>query len=97
MKDGEKFILLGHSMGGMFAGHYALKHPENVEKLVFMSSVGIGERPDNLRPENIMLTLDGGLARKGASLMFSIMQEESTFTPFDFYRMSGSRLAMNGI
>lgn len=47
-KNGEKYFLLGHSMGGMFAGHYALKYPEEIEKLIFMSSIGINEAPDNL-------------------------------------------------
>ena len=47
---GKKFILLGHSMGGMFAGWYALKFPEKVEKLIFMSSVGIRKTPDWAEP-----------------------------------------------
>ena len=62
-KEGEKYVLLGHSMGGMFAGHYALKHPENIEKLVFMSSIGIGETPDYARHDKILQTIDGCLAK----------------------------------
>ena len=62
-KEGEKYVLLGHSMGGMFAGHYALKYPENIEKLVFMSSIGIGETPDYARHDKILQTIDGCLAK----------------------------------
>mmetsp|Transcript_40746 Transcript_40746/g.53456 ORF Transcript_40746/g.53456 Transcript_40746/m.53456 type:complete len:123 (+) Transcript_40746:205-573(+) len=51
LKD-QKFTLLGHSMGGMFAGWYALKYPEQVERLVFMSSVGITRTPDWANVEN---------------------------------------------
>ena len=97
-KEGEKYVLLGHSMGGMFAGHYALKYPENIEKLVFMSSIGISETPDFMKHENMLQNLDGCLAKYGANFMYSHTQgKEISFTPFDFYRMAGSRLAMNGI
>ena len=27
-QNNEKFYLLGHSLGGMIAGHYALKYPQ---------------------------------------------------------------------
>ena len=40
-RDGKKFHLLGHSLGGMIAGHYALKYEEQIERLILMSPVGI--------------------------------------------------------
>lgn len=38
----KKFNLVGHSLGGCIAIQYALQHPENVIKLVIVSSLGIG-------------------------------------------------------
>lgn len=47
-QNGAKFHLLGHSMGGTIAGHYALAHPEQCETLILMSAVGVGEMPEHL-------------------------------------------------
>ena len=66
VQDGEKFTLLGHSMGGLYSGHYALKYPESIEKLIFMSAVGISPTPDHFVPERIMQTMEGGLASYGS-------------------------------
>jgi cardiolipin-specific phospholipase len=43
----SKFVLAGHSFGGYIAGCYTLRHSEHVEKLLFLSSVGIPEAPKN--------------------------------------------------
>ncbi|CAM4430643.1 alpha/beta fold hydrolase [Flavobacterium terrigena] len=37
----DKWILLGHSFGGIMASYYATKHPERIEKLIFSSSGGL--------------------------------------------------------
>jgi proline iminopeptidase len=36
----EKWIVLGHSFGGMLASYYATKHPENIDRLILSSSGG---------------------------------------------------------
>jgi cardiolipin-specific phospholipase len=41
----EKFILLGHSLGGYLAVSYALKYPGRLNKLILASPVGIPEDP----------------------------------------------------
>lgn len=37
----KKWIILGHSFGGIMASYYATKHPETIDKLIFSSSGGV--------------------------------------------------------
>ncbi|WP_284653094.1 alpha/beta fold hydrolase [Flavobacterium terrisoli] len=37
----EKWVILGHSFGGIMATFYATKHPETIEKIIFSSSGGV--------------------------------------------------------
>lgn len=38
--DEEKPVLLGHSFGSIIAGHYAVKKPKTIEKLVLINPIG---------------------------------------------------------
>lgn len=38
----KDFYLVGHSFGGYNVGHYAVKYPRHIKKIVFLSPIGIG-------------------------------------------------------
>lgn len=40
----EKFVLMGHSMGGYLSAIYALRNPHRVQKLILASPVGLPEQ-----------------------------------------------------
>lgn len=37
----DRFVLLGHSLGGYIASIYAMKYPQHVERLILVSPVGV--------------------------------------------------------
>lgn len=43
----DRFILVGHSLGGYLATRYALRYPEHVQKLILVSPAGVTDRPDD--------------------------------------------------
>jgi pimeloyl-ACP methyl ester carboxylesterase len=43
----QRFVLVGHSMGGAIAGVYAAEHPEHVTELVLMDSLGLKTNPND--------------------------------------------------
>lgn len=49
----EKYFLLGHSLGGYLSTCFALRYPENLEKLILMSPVGVPPKPDGFSVETL--------------------------------------------
>lgn len=44
IKAPEKFILVGNSLGGLFAWNYSLSHPEQIDRLVLIDSVAYPQK-----------------------------------------------------
>ncbi|XP_014217327.1 protein ABHD4 isoform X2 [Copidosoma floridanum] len=44
----EKFVLLGHSMGGFLAASYAIEHPDKVKHLILADPWGVPEKPSEV-------------------------------------------------
>lgn len=47
MGDMKDFFLAGHSFGGYICGHYAVRYPQNIKKLLMLSPAGVMKKPDN--------------------------------------------------
>ena len=43
----REFYLVAHSMGGYFAGNYALKYPQYIKKLILLSPIGVRVPPSD--------------------------------------------------
>ena len=76
----KKFILAGHSLGGYIAAVYALRYPEDLEKLLLLSPVGIPEKPDDFTTENVVKRFDSVKGRIGARMVLKLW--ERNYTPF---------------
>lgn len=51
----EKFILLGHSMGGFLATSYSINHPDRVKHLILADPWGFPELDTNRKSEFPMI------------------------------------------
>lgn len=58
-----RFALAGNSMGGGVAWHYALAHPEKVEKLILVDAAGPLQDPDRKLPIGFRLLRTPGINR----------------------------------
>jgi pimeloyl-ACP methyl ester carboxylesterase len=60
----EKFVVLGHSLGGVFVQHLALDHPERVEALILMDTAHgpVDWIPSELFDVGVALAMSDGMA-----------------------------------
>ena len=84
MGDLKDFYLAGHSFGGFICGHYAIKYPQYIKKLLMLSPVGLPDKPADFRyfaPENA--------TRSGPPRVFGHIVWKFNFTPFGTIRTAG--------
>ena len=84
----NKFVYIGHSLGGYLGVVYTIKYGIHVSKLILVSPAGIPIKPDNVDPLAHM-----NLTWKG-KLLFNTFKNivwNTGLTPHDFFRMIGSK------
>jgi cardiolipin-specific phospholipase len=81
----EKFYLLGHSLGSCIAGHFALRYPHKIEKLILMSPVGLKETPEHMKYEAERAKLTTWVQRYGQTQAFNLW-DNGRIAPFDLAR-----------
>lgn len=74
----EKFIFVGHSLGGYLAAIYALKHPERLHGLALISPFGIPNR-EQLAPER--LKSEALCPREGNTRVASLVASPDSSAP----------------
>jgi len=88
MNNMTGFILAGHSFGGYVVGHYAIKYPQHLKKLLMLSPAGVPAKPDGLD----LTKMEFGPKKKVPS-KFSIMLAKKVWakkwSPFGVMRKSG--------
>ena len=84
----EQFYLAGHSLGGYVSSVYAMRHPEDVIKLLLLSPVGLPEKPETFTHDEVVQRFDSAKGRIGARVALKLW--ESNFTPFGPLRATGS-------
>lgn len=75
-----KVYLCGHSLGGYVSTVYSLRHPEDVEKLVLLSPVGIPERPEGFTHEEVIQRFDTWKGKMYAKVVLALWERQ--YTPF---------------
>lgn len=81
----KKFILAGHSFGGYIGGCYTLKYTKHVKKLMFLSSIGIPEEPENY---DFVKELKGSWLERLRE-KFTMFLWVRNITPLTVFRMLG--------
>ncbi|OQR91484.1 serine protease family S33 [Thraustotheca clavata] len=65
----DRFVLAGHSMGGIFVTHYALNYPQHVEQLILISPAAVGPAPKYDKPSSVLFQIIGFGWRSGLTPM----------------------------
>ena len=82
----ERFILAGHSFGGYIGGCYCIKYPQHIEKILFLSAVGISTTPPDY---DFVKELKGNWALRWFQKFIMFMWVHNNITPSVVMRTLG--------
>ena len=82
IKNEDKIIIVGNSLGGYIAADYAIKNPERIENLVLIDSSGMVERPTPLLKEYLDRILQNDPNFKLNKLKMVLEKNACKFIPF---------------
>ena len=70
-------------------GYYGLRYPDRVNRLIFMSAVGINSRPDWAQMDSFRQAMKNSCLATYAARYYEHKIEEISLTPFDLVRTGG--------
>lgn len=91
MGDMKDFILAGHSFGGYICGHYAAKYPQYLKKLLMLSPIGVGVKPENFDLKDMKFGPDKKSPSKFGVYMGKKIWDKK-WSPFGVMRKSGKTI-----
>ncbi|KAG5360736.1 putative cardiolipin-specific deacylase [Yarrowia sp. B02] len=71
----ERFVLLGHSLGGYIASIYAMKYPHRVERLILVSPVGV-EHINGVSLDGVVKNASDGAGTPSSAASMSSQQPQ---------------------
>lgn len=89
-KFNEKFVLIGHSLGGYISTQFSLRYPNRVSHLILLSPVGIPQPTKNQEHISDLINME---STKKGKMMVKICgkMQEKHISPIIFMKVGGKK------